>query len=69
MVTSIIGLLVSLVILYIVYLLVEWVLGFIEIVPPIFKKILYLIFVVIAVVIVLNFLGTLIGFGSFHSLK
>lgn len=69
MISAIISLVISLVILYIVYLLLEWVLGFIGIVPPVFTKIVYIIFVVIAFVIVLNFLSAVFGGVGFPHLK
>ena len=66
MITAIGSLVISLVVLYCVYLLLEWVLGFIAIVPAVFKTIVYVIFVTIAFVIVLNFLATLLGGAGYQ---
>lgn len=69
MISAIITLVISLGILYIIYLLLEWVLGFIGIVPAVFTRIVYIIFVCVAFVLVLNFLGSFLGFNGLHLLK
>ena len=69
MISALISLVVSLAVLYVVYLLVEWILGFIAIVPSVFKTIVYIVFCVLAFIIVLNFLGSLLGSGGFRFLK
>ena len=61
MISAIISLVISLAILYIVYLLIQWVLGFIPIVPSVFTIIIKVVFGVWAFLIVLNFLAALLG--------
>lgn len=61
MISAIIGLVVSLAVLYIVYLLLQWILGVSGIVPGVFQTIVYIIFAVIAFVVILNFLGAFLG--------
>ena len=61
MISSLISLVISLAVLYCFYLLINWILGFIGIIPPVFRTILYVIFAVIAFVIIVRFLGSFLG--------
>ena len=69
MISALVSLVIGLAILYCIYLLIEWVLGFIGIVPSVFTKIVYIIFVVIAFVLVLQFLGTFFGGSKRHLIE
>jgi hypothetical protein len=61
MIPALISLVVSLAILYCVYLIINWIFGFIGIVPSVFRTIVYVIFCVVAFIIVLQFLGSFFG--------
>lgn len=64
MIESLIALIITLVILYIVYLVVGWLLGLFP-VPAVFVKILDIVFAVVAGVAILRFVGAFLGFGKY----
>ena len=66
MLASLGTLILSLAVLYIVYLLLQWILGFIPIVPSVFLVIIKVIFGVLAFLIVLQFIAALLGGAGFQ---
>ena len=54
-------LVIALACIFIAYLLVEWILSYFPLVPPVAKKIVYIVCVVLSVVAVLNFVGAVLG--------
>ena len=64
-ISSLIVLVISLAVLYCIYLLVNWVLGELGLVSPVAQKIVRVICVVIAFIIILYFLLAVLGGGSF----
>lgn len=64
-INALIWLVISLAVLYCVYLLVNWVLGELGLVSPVAQKIVRIICVVIAFLVILYFLSSLLGGAQF----
>ena len=64
MIAALISLVISLAVLYIVYLVLQWIIGFFPLVPAVLLKVLNIIFAVLAFVVVLQFLASLLGIDT-----
>lgn len=66
MISALISLVISLAVLYIVYLILNWALSFFPLVPAVLLTVLKIVFTIVAFVIVLNFLAALLGSSGYQ---